>query len=128
MLLKSSFYKYFFVALAGLIVDFGTLVFVKEILGLNYLLAACVGFMAGLIVNYLLSNKFVFTDPKIASKSMNFVLFGVIGLVGLGLLNLLMWIQVDTIGLNYIFAKAVATIFVYIWNYLARASLYHEVK
>jgi putative flippase GtrA len=44
MRLNPSFYKYFFVALAGLIIDFGTLVFVKEVLGLNYLFAACAGF------------------------------------------------------------------------------------
>ncbi len=128
MLKSKSFYKYFFVALAGLIIDFGTLVFVKEILGLNYLIAACAGFLAGLTVNYLLSNKFVFKDPKISSKSINFVLFGIIGLVGLGLLNLLMWLQVDKIGINYIFAKVSATVFVYIWNYVARAKLYHEEK
>jgi putative flippase GtrA len=128
MRLNPSFYKYFFVALAGLIIDFGTLVFVKEVLGLNYLFAACAGFMAGLIVNYLLSNRFVFKDPKIGSKSMNFVLFGIIGLIGLGLLNVLMWLQVDKIGVNYIIAKVIATIFVYIWNYAARASLYHDEK
>jgi putative flippase GtrA len=60
---------------------------------------------------------------------MNFVLFGIIGLVGLGLLKcVLMWLQVDKIGVNYIIAKVSATVFVYIWNYAARAKLYHDEK
>lgn len=128
MLLKASFYKYFIVALVGLGVDFCTLVFMKEVVKVNYLLAACAGFLFGLIINYLLSNMFVFKDPKINSKSINFLLFGVIGVVGLALLNILMWLQVSKIGANYILAKIIATIFVYLWNYLARANLYHEEK
>lgn len=126
MFLKKSFYKYFIVALIGLSIDFGTLIFCKEILSINYLLSACTGFIAGLAVNYFLSNKYVFKNPKVKSSGINFILFGIIGLVGLGLLNLFMWVQVDKFAINYIIAKIIATIFVYLWNYIARAKLYHD--
>lgn len=126
--MKKQFSGYLVVALIGLMVDFGTLTFTKEVLGFNYLVAATAGFLAGLIVNYILSSKYVFKNPKIASGGVNFLLFGVIGLVGLGLLNLLMWGMVGGLGLNYILAKIVATGFVYIWNFFGRAALYHGDK
>ena len=64
-----QFVKYFWVALVGYAVDFGLLVFTKEVLHLHYLVAAVVGFIAGLIIVYILSNRFVFGESKIKSKS-----------------------------------------------------------
>lgn len=121
---RHSIVRYFGVALAGLCVDYALLIFSKEVLELHYLLAAVVGFMGGLVVNYLLSNRFVFSDPKIKSAKLNFGLFVLIGLVGLGLLNLMMFALVGLLGINYIVAKTIATLIVYFWNFFARKSLY----
>ncbi len=118
--------RYFFAALIGLIVDYGTLVFSKEILNFHYLLAAASGFMFGLVVVYLLSNKYVFGQQKLESKTHNFIIFGLIGAVGLGILSVLMWLFTGLAGLNYVLSKTLATIFVFIWNFLARRNLYHN--
>lgn len=120
-----SFYAYFAVALAGLVVDYGTLILFKEVLHVFYLIAAIAGFIAGLAVNYALSNTFVFKNPKLTSKALNFGIFLIIGAVGLGLLNLFMFGMVSLLGTNYLIAKTIATIIVYFWNYFARKSLYH---
>lgn len=48
----------------------------------------------------------------------------IIGLVGLCLLNALMFGLVGLANLNYIVAKTLATVVVYFWNYFARNSLY----
>ena len=124
--ITSQFVKYLAVAFIGLIVDFGTLVLLREVAGVHYLIAAAGGFLAGLAINYLLSNRYVFGDPKIKSHAMNFGLFGLIGLVGLGILSLLMWAFTDGLNINYIVSKVLATIFVYMWNFFARRSLYHN--
>jgi putative flippase GtrA len=120
-----QFVKYAFVAGGGLVIDFGTVIFTKQILHFHYLVAACCGFLLGLIFTYFFSNKFVFGMPKGDQKKV-FVLFGIVGLVGLGLLNLIMWILTGNLGVNYIVAKALATIVVFVWNFFARRSLFHD--
>lgn len=116
--------KYFWVALLGLVVDFGTLVLFTEIVGWNYLASAALGFSAGLVVNFFLSERFVFQDPSIANPRLRFVLYAIIGVVGLGLLGLLMWVLVDLFGVSYVVAKVLATVVVYAWNFLARRAMY----
>lgn len=118
--------QYFWVALVGLVVDFGTLVLLTELFHVNYLVSAICGFIGGLVVNFFLSERYVFRDPKLRSGWTRFGLFGVIGLLGLGLLTLLMWLQVDVLGWNYIVAKVAATVFVYAWNFIARRAMYRS--
>lgn len=117
-------FRYFWVALVGLVVDFGTLVLLTEAFNVNYLLSTACGFLLGLLVNFLLSERFVFSAPKVRSAWLRFGLSALIGGIGLGLLTLLMWTQVDIFGWNYILAKVLATLFVYAWNFLARRVMY----
>lgn len=121
-----QFIRYFGVALVGYVFDFGTLILLHELLHVHYLIAATCGFIIGLIVLYILSNKYVFGESKIKSKSAEFGLFALIGLIGLAILNLLMWIFTDFFLINYIVSKIIATVFVYMWNFFARRSLYHD--
>ncbi len=121
-----QFIRYFGVALVGYVFDFGTMILLHELLHIHYLVAATCGFVIGLLVVYILSNKYVFGKSKIKSRSAEFGLFALIGLVGLGVLNLLMWIFTDYFLINYIISKIIATIFVYMWNFFARRSLYHD--
>lgn len=115
--------RYFVAAGIGLLIDFGLVVVCKEVLGLYYLVAICIGFLAGLAVAYILSNRFVFGAPKTSHKQA-FMLFGIIGLVGLGILNLLVWIFTSGFGINYLVSKALATIVVFMWNFFARKRLF----
>ncbi len=120
-----QFSVYFLVALVGLFFDFTSLILLREILGLYYLVAAACGFSIGLIVVYILSNKFVFSNPKISSTKLQFLLFALIGIIGLGILSILMWLFTEVSGLNYILSKIIATVFVYFWNFFARKSMYN---
>lgn len=120
--------KYFFVALAGLVVDYLVLFISVEFLSLHPVAGATLGFLFGLLVNYYLSNKYIFRNAKIKSTTVNFIAFTVIGLVGLLILNALMLIQVEILTMNYLLAKTLSTILVYFWNFFARAKLYHETR
>jgi len=115
---------YFVTAGVGLIVDFGTVIFFKQVLGLYYLIGICAGFLLGLAVTYFLSNRFVFGKPKDPRRA--FFLFGLIGLIGLAILNLLVWTLTSGLGVNYIVSKALATIVIFLWNFFARKRLFHE--
>jgi len=121
----AQMFRYAFVAGFGLVADFGTVIFTKQILGFHYLLAACAGFALGLIITYVLSNLMVFGKPK-GDKRKLFITFALIGIVGLGMLNLLMWGLTGGLGVNYIVSKALATIVVFMWNFFARKRLYKD--
>ncbi len=119
-----QFVSYFWVAMIGLVVDFGTLVFLHDAVHAYYLLAAAGGFVAGLVVNYVLSSKYVFKDSKLNSRMMEFLLFGAVGLVGLAVLSASMWMLVTLLGVQYLIAKCLATIVVYMWNFVGRKAMY----
>lgn len=115
-----QFFRYGFVSSGSLIVDFGLLVFLKEYVHLNYLVAASISFTAGLLLNFFLSMCWVFHSPKLLNKSHQFLLFSAIGLVGLGFTDSIMWVLTSYLGLFYIVSKIIATVVVYFWNFGAR--------
>ena len=118
-----QFIRYGFVAAVSLAVDFGGLVILKEYAGMHYLLAATVSFIAGLLTNYFLSSLWVFESSKLSSKKREFIIFTLIGIVGLILTDLLLWLFTDVFGLFYVLSKAIATILVYFWNFGARKKM-----
>lgn len=122
--MKKQFIRYLIAATVGYCVDIATLFILKEMFFVHYLIAAIIGFIMGLIVVYYLSNRYVFGKSKLASKKMEFSIFSIIGLIGLGILTLFMWLLTDILHMNYILAKIWATVIVYIWNFLARRNLY----
>lgn len=121
-----EFARYLVVGGVAFIADFVTLwllreyTFPKTNAGVYY--AAAGGFCIGLIVNYLLSLWFVFTQPHHKGKGRSigaFCIFGVIGLIGLALTELGMWAGLK-FHIDYRLAKIIITGIVLVWNYLAR--------
>jgi putative flippase GtrA len=118
-----QFFRYGFVSMAALAVDFAGLVILKEYAHLNYLVAASVSFLAGLGVNYALSTRWVFRGSRPMSQRYEFLLFALIGLAGLGMTDTIMWILTSGLGLFYALSKVTATVTVYFWNFGARKKL-----
>lgn len=116
-------FRYTFVGGFAFVVDFGLLYVLTEFGGLHYLLSATISFVAGLVVNYVLSKLWVFTQSTYSNKRMEFLLFAVIGVIGLGINNVSIWLLSDVLGLWYIFSKAITTIATYLWNFFARKYL-----
>ena len=86
-------------------------------------LSAAAGFLVGLTLNYSLSVRWVFSQRKIANKAGEFALFAVIGIAGLGLNELIMWVLTDLMSVYYLGSKIVTTGVVYLWNFFARKLL-----
>lgn len=116
---------YALVALIGLVADFATVFILKEYCNLYYLIAVCIGFLIGLVITFLLSNWAVFGQPKTDIR-LSFILFGIIGAVGLAILSGLVWFFTSVLGIYYITSKVIATIFVFFWNFFARKALYKD--
>lgn len=118
-----QFIRYGFVSVVALAVDFGGMVLLVELLSMHYLIAATISFTAGLVVNYLLSRAWVFAERKYDSNVKEFLLFAGIGVIGLALNNVILWLAVDKIGIFYMYSKIIATILVFFWNFGLRKML-----
>jgi len=113
-------FRYTFVGGIAFLADFGLLYVLTEYVYLHYLLSATFAFIVGLIVNYLLSKIWVFSNNKIKNKWVEFAVFSLIGVVGLGLNNLFLWVFTYYCAIYYMFSKVLTTIIVFFWNFLAR--------
>lgn len=118
-----QFVRYFFVGGFAFVVDFGLLYILTEYAGLHYLLSATLSFIAGLLVNYIISCLWVFNSSKFKNRLVEFLFFAAIGVVGLALNDTLIWLFTDCIGTHYMFSKIVAAAMVYLWNFFARKYL-----
>jgi putative flippase GtrA len=122
---KTELLRFLAVGLSGTIVDFGLLVVLK-VAGLPTLLANTFSFSAGTLNNFTWNRLWTFEDARIQSWQPQLIKFAVVSLIGLTLNNAIVlgmeMILGDALGWGNwrVFpAKALATGFIVIWNYLA---------
>jgi putative flippase GtrA len=101
-------------------IDYFVLFAVTEFLGINYLISSAISFSVSVIVNYILSVKFVFDTNKDADKIKEFIVFVVLSLIGLGINQIIMWFTVEKLTLHYMLAKIIATAIVMVYNFITR--------
>lgn len=115
-----QFIRYIFVGGTAFIADAGTL-FILHNIGMHYLIATAFAFISGLTVNYYLSKKIVFVSTtKHVGKVVEYVIYGVIGLVGLALTEIIMFLITDIFGIYFMLSKIITAAIVLIWNFIAR--------
>lgn len=114
-----QFFRYGIVSGLALVVDFGGMILLKEVFGLHYLWAATASFLAGLTVNYLLSLAWVFSRSKY-SRVKESIIFACIGVAGLGINDVIIWLFTEKLGIFYIVSKLVATGVTFVWNFGVR--------
>lgn len=125
---KIQFLRYIFVGGFAAVVNIGALYILKDIFNLYYLIANAIGFILGLITNYILSKSLVFTKEKMNNSIIEFTIYAIIGIIGLILDSLFMWIFTSKIGIYYMISKIVSTGLVFIWNFGARKISYKISK
>lgn len=112
--------RYTIVGGFAFLIDFGTLYILTEFVNLHYLLSAGIAFILGLLTNYFLSIRWVFDTRIVRDKKLEFIIFAVIGLLGLGLNELFLWIFTDLLDIYYLVSKILTSMLVYLWNFFAR--------
>ncbi|MBI5901128.1 MAG: GtrA family protein [Rhodocyclales bacterium] len=117
--LPAEFARYFLASLGALALDVGILWLAAH--WLHYLIAASLGFGAGAGAIYLLSTRWVFRRRKLADRApVEFSAFVAIGLAGLALNDLVIYVAVDRFSLALLAAKALAAGASFLFNYTAR--------
>jgi len=124
--------RYILVGGFAFVIDFGLFSLCLYGFGWQYLLANLMGVVAGLCLNYALSVSWVFHDSKRRlekRKSAEFTLFALVGLMGVGLNELLMLLMVGFFSLQELYSKMIVAVVVLMWNFCARKLiLFNERK
>ena len=113
-------FRYGFVGGVAFAVDYGTLFVLTHYAGVPYLWSAAIAFILGLVTNYLISISWVFQHSGKMNVWQEFTFFAIIGIIGLGLNELIMYVGTDMIHLHYMISKLISTAIVFFWNFFAR--------
>lgn len=115
-----QFFRYIFVGGSSFILDAGAL-WILNVMGLHYLVAALFANIVGLIANYTLSKCIIFMkDSKKFGRLGEFTMYGIIGFIGLVLTEIIMFVFTDVIGFYFMISKVISAALIFIWNFLAR--------
>lgn len=113
------------------VVDFGLFALFLYGVHWHYLLANLIGLVGGLIVNYAVSVGWVFTACRRTldkNRGMEFLIFSVIGVLGVLFNEGLMLLMVGECGWNEMISKMAAAAIVLLWNFGARKVLLFRSK
>ncbi len=117
----AQFVRYLFVGGAAAIMDTATLLVLNRRLGIHHLFAAALAFIVGLGVNYLVSIAWVFRSR--GNYRQELLLFAIIGLGGLALTELILWVTVNLARWSVFGGKVLALGLVLLWNFGMRRKL-----
>lgn len=115
-----EFVRYFTASLLALAIDFGVLALLTSVIGVPYLVSAAISFSLGLVLVYILSTRWVFAHRMVKSPAAEFAIFAVIGVIGLGINELILWVLTDFAGFYYLLSKFASVAVVFTWNFVAR--------
>ncbi|MBQ8967097.1 GtrA family protein [Ruminococcus sp.] len=135
-----QFIRYVFVGGGATVVQWGLLVLLKEVFDMNANLANAIGFVGGLVFNYVISTLWVFDNSTavVKNKAAEFMAFALIGVVGLGINQGLIWLFDKYFadrslfgGLlpedkYYLVGQVLATGLAFFWNFFARKYLLYN--
>lgn len=115
-----QFCKFGLVGTLCFCIDYGLMVVLTETGILSYFVASGVSFTVSVVVNYILSMRFVFKGKDELSKLQEMAIFLALSLVGLALNQMIMWIAVEFFKMFYALAKILATMIVTTYNFISR--------
>lgn len=130
--LLAQIFKFAIVGGISFVVDFAVYGILCNVIGVHYIISGVAGFFVSVVVNYLLSMKFVFVS-KDMRKDKEFVIFVILSLIGMLLNSVILFVCIDLIYMNWnwlnklvdiefmnLFAKIVATGIVMVYNFVTR--------
>lgn len=118
--LIAQFMKFGIVGVIAFVIDYGVMIFLTEVFGVPYLISTTISFVVSVIFNYFASMRFVFKRKDDMSRRREFIIFIVLSVCGLGINDLLMWLMVDSLYIDYRLSKIVVTVVVAVWNFVTR--------
>lgn len=115
-----QFGKFGIVGFLAFLIDYGLLVALTELVGVNYLVSATISFCVSVVFNYVASMRYVFKHKEDLSRRKEFIIFFVLSAAGLLINDALMYAGTDWLGISYLITKLFATAVVMLWNFITR--------
>lgn len=121
-LITKVFYKFRNLILYGIIgscssfLDFITYTFLIRFGGINYLIANCISVIIGIVTSFILNRKYNFKVKNKTAK--RFCIFLTIGLCGMLMSNLILYICIDCLSIDEIVSKLCSIVFVVIIQFI----------
>lgn len=118
--------KFGIVGIISTLLDYVLMILFTEIFGIYYLLSSTLSYTISLVFNYFASMKYVFHSRESMSKVKEFLIFTVLCLIGMGFNQLVLWLIVEHLGIDYRISKILATGAVTGWNFVSRKLFLEE--
>lgn len=121
-LILKLYYKFHNLILYGIIgsftsfLDFGVYTILSRYAGVYYLLANCISVLVGITTSFILNRKYNFKVKDHAGK--RFSIFLTVGLCGMFLSNLILYVGIDELHHNSMIVKLVSIVFVVFFQFI----------
>jgi putative flippase GtrA len=112
-----KFLKFCTVGFSGMLIDFSTTWFLKEKVGINKYIANSTGFILAATSNYIWNRLWTFNSEN-DRIAVEYFLFILISLAGLGINNFVIFLLNDKLKINFYISKLFAIGVVTVWNFL----------
>lgn len=115
-----QFGKFAVVGLISLAVEYTALLYLVEVVHLGVLPSTTISFITSIIVNYVLSMRFVFEHRDDISRKREFTIFAILSAIGLALNDFYMFVGVSMLNIGYQAMKLISTFLVTWYNFFSR--------
>ena len=113
-------FKFFVVGVIATIIDFIIYYICYNEFEIDPLIANIISFSISVIYNYIASIKWVFDTDKNKNKTVLFIEFISLSILGLLLTELLLFIFINVLSFNKMISKIIATIITMVFNFVTR--------
>ena len=121
--LIEQFLKFGVVGAIAFLIDYGVLMLLSQVIGMDPVISASISFLVSVVFNYVASMHYVFTRRDDISRRREFTIFVILSAIGLVINEIIMVIGVNVLGdsaLMVTITKLVATAIVMVWNFVSR--------
>lgn len=131
-MLNTLYHKFRNIILYGIIgccsssLDFVIYTFLLSYIGLNYIISNCISVLAGIITSFTLNRKYNF---KVKDKTFKrFTVFFIVGICGMILSNIILYISIDILFLNKLISKLLSIILVVLIQFILNKYITFKTK
>ena len=121
--LAIQFARFLVVGILSFSLDYGLFVLLYRVFEVQYVVASTISFSLSVVLNYVLTRKFVFAVNPERNVGIEFVLYLGLNVVALGLNQLILVLAVDALGFSPLIGKLIATAVVLVYNFISRKLL-----
>jgi putative flippase GtrA len=96
---------------------YAVLIGLVQLAGVSPVMASIAGFIAGAVINYFLSYRYIFQSRKRHAEALT--KFLLVASAGLGLNAAIVWFGVSMLEWHYLVSQVIATGIILLWNFTA---------